>query len=47
MTNDSAENELMKKIGFAMLVTHDGDRLRARPMSAFLARDSNAIQVAL
>ena len=35
--------ELMKKIGFAMLVTHDGDRLRARPMSAYLARDQNMI----
>ena len=35
--------ELMKKIGFAMLVTHDGDKLRARPMSAYLERESNAI----
>lgn len=35
--------ELMKKIGFAMLVTHDGDKLRARPMSAYLERDDNAI----
>src|ERR1700750_960299 len=35
--------ELMKKIGFAMLVTRDGDRLRARPMSAYLDQDSNAI----
>ncbi len=35
--------ELMKKIGFAMLVTRDGDRLRARPMSAFLERQRNAI----
>jgi general stress protein 26 len=35
--------ELMKKIGFAMLVTRDGDRLRARPMRAFLKRDENAI----
>jgi general stress protein 26 len=35
--------ELMKKIGFAMLVTHDGDKLRARPMSAYLERDNNAI----
>jgi general stress protein 26 len=35
--------ELMKKIGFAMLVTHDGDKLRARPMSAFLEREENAI----
>jgi general stress protein 26 len=35
--------DLMKKIGFAMLVTHDGDKLRARPMSAYLERDNNAI----
>jgi general stress protein 26 len=35
--------ELMKKIGFAMLVTRDGEKLRARPMSAYLERDSNAI----
>lgn len=35
--------EMMKKIGFAMLVTRDGDRLRARPMSACLDRDANAI----
>jgi general stress protein 26 len=35
--------DLMKKIGFAMLVTHDGDKLRARPMSAYLEREENAI----
>src|ERR1700733_12040858 len=35
--------DLMKKIGFAMLVTRDGDKLRARPMSAYLERDENAI----
>ena len=34
MANDNARDvdrawELMKKIGFAMLVTHDGDKLRA------------------
>ena len=48
MANDDTQNvdrawELMKKIGFAMLVTHDGDKLRARPMSANLDRESNAI----
>jgi general stress protein 26 len=49
MTNDNtADNidrawDLMKKIGFAMLVTRDGEKLRARPMSAHLARDENAI----
>jgi general stress protein 26 len=46
--NDNAQNadrawELMKKIGFAMLVTHDGDKLRARPMSAYLERENNVI----
>jgi general stress protein 26 len=35
--------ELMKKIGFAMLVTRDGDKLRGRPMSAYLEREDNAI----
>jgi general stress protein 26 len=35
--------ELMKKIGFAMLVTRDGDKLRARPMSPYLERENNAI----
>ena len=35
--------ELMKKIGFAMLVTRDGDKLRARPMSAYLDQGSNTI----
>jgi general stress protein 26 len=48
MTNDNDGNierawELMKKIGFAMLVTRDGDKLRARPMSAYLRREDNAI----
>jgi general stress protein 26 len=35
--------DLMKRIGFAMLVTRDGDKLRARPMSAYPERDQNAI----
>jgi general stress protein 26 len=48
MATDNAGNvdrvwDLMKKIGFAMLVTRDGDKLRARPMSAYLERGSNAI----
>jgi len=48
MTNDKARDvdrawELMKKIGFAMLVTRDGDKLRARPMSAYLERENNAV----
>ena len=49
MANDNTANDiqrvwdLMKKIGFAMLVTRDGDKLRARPMSAYVERDENAI----
>jgi general stress protein 26 len=48
MANDNAQNvdrawDLMKKIGFAMLVTRDGGKLRARPMSAYLERENNAI----
>ena len=48
MANDNAHNvdrawELMKKIGFAMLVTRDGDKLRSRPMSAYLEREENTI----
>ena len=35
--------DMMKKIGFAMLVTRDGSKLRARPMAAYLERDQNAI----
>jgi general stress protein 26 len=43
--NDDAERvwKLMEKIGFAMLVTHDGDKLRARPMSASVRPGENAI----
>ena len=48
MSNDNSRDQdrvwqLMEKIGFAMLVTRDGDKLRARPMSAYLERDNNAI----
>ena len=48
MTNDNAANvdrawDLMKKIGFAMLVTRDNDKLRARPMSAYIQRELNAV----
>jgi general stress protein 26 len=48
MANDNARDvdrvwELMQKIGLAMLVTRDGDKLRARPMSAYLERDNNAV----
>jgi len=48
MTDDTARDqdrvwELMKKIGFAMLVTRDGSKLRARPMSAYIERGENTI----
>ena len=48
MTDDNERDvarawELMKKIGFAMLVTRDGEKLRARPMSAYLEREENTI----
>jgi general stress protein 26 len=49
MANDNTARDadrawdLMKRIGFAMLVTRDGDKLRARPMSAYLERGENAI----
>jgi general stress protein 26 len=35
--------ELAKKIGIAMLVTRDGERLRARPMGAHVAQDDHTI----
>jgi general stress protein 26 len=34
---------LAKKIGIAMLVTRDGDKLRSRPMGAHVAQDDNTI----
>lgn len=52
MATDNAKNNvkgverawaLMKKIGFAMLVTRDGSKLRARPMAAYVERDHDAI----
>lgn len=48
MANDNAGDvnhawDLMKKIGFAMMVTRDGDKMRARPMAAHIDRDANAI----
>lgn len=35
--------DLMKTIGYAMLVTRDGDKLRARPMTAYVERDEDTI----
>jgi general stress protein 26 len=48
MTDDNARNrdrvwELMKQVGFAILVTHDREKLRARPMAAYVERDDDAI----
>ena len=35
--------ELMEKISICMLTTHDGERLRSRPMAAFVRRDDDAV----
>ncbi|MGJ4940864.1 pyridoxamine 5'-phosphate oxidase family protein [Bradyrhizobium sp. HKCCYLS1011] len=35
--------DLMKKIGFAMLITRDGEKMRARPMAAYIGRDENTV----
>lgn len=35
--------DLMKKITFAMLVTKDGEKIRSRPMSAYVDRDAGMI----
>ncbi|MBY0382604.1 MAG: pyridoxamine 5'-phosphate oxidase family protein [Xanthobacteraceae bacterium] len=45
MADTDAEKawHMMEKIGFAMLVTRDGDKLRARPMAAVVAPDENRI----
>jgi general stress protein 26 len=49
MANDNTARDtdrvwdLIKNIGFAMLVTRDGEKLRARPMSAYPERENNAI----
>ena len=44
MPRSRSRRELMKKIGFSMLVTRDVGKLRARPMSADLEqRENNAI----
>lgn len=44
-TTDDVERtwQLIGKIGIAMLVTRDGEELRARPMAAHVAEDDNAI----
>jgi hypothetical protein len=52
MANDNAKDlakdldrvwDLMKKIGFAILVSRDGSKLRALPMVAYVERDQNAV----
>jgi general stress protein 26 len=35
--------DMMKKITFAMLATRDGDKIRARPMAAYLEPEHNMI----
>jgi general stress protein 26 len=48
MANDNARDvdragDLMKKIGFAMLVKRDGDKHHPRPLSAYVDCGANAI----
>ena len=48
MANDETRDtdrawELMEKIGFTMLVTQDGDKLRSRPMAAYVDRAEHAV----
>ncbi|MEO3433576.1 pyridoxamine 5'-phosphate oxidase family protein [Inquilinus sp. CAU 1745] len=45
MSNDDIDRAwaLMKKIGFCMLSTHDGEDIRARPMAAHVERDEHMI----
>lgn len=45
MANDDADRvwRLMDKIGFCMLVTRDGQRLRSRPMAAHPRREDGCI----
>jgi general stress protein 26 len=48
MANDNTRDtdrawELMEKIGFTMLVTQDGGKLRSRPMSAYVDRKAGAV----
>lgn len=48
MANDNAGDTdhawvLMKKIGFAMMVTRDGDKIRACPMAAHVDREANTV----
>src|SRR5262245_34360413 len=35
--------ELMGKISICMLTTHDGGRIRSRPMAAFVRRNEDAV----
>ena len=35
--------ELMEKISICMLTTHDGEKLRSRPMAAFVRRDEGTV----
>ncbi len=47
MTEDRADRawDLMEKIGFCMLSTHEGEDIRSRPMAAHIDRDNNAIYI--
>jgi general stress protein 26 len=45
MDDDDSDRvwELMEKISICMLTTHDGERIRSRPMAAFVRRGEAAI----
>ena len=43
-TNDTAHVwELMEKITFCMLASHDGEEIRSRPMAAYVRREEDCI----
>ncbi len=35
--------DLMEKIGFCMLATHDGEEIRSRPMAAYVDRNEHSV----
>ncbi|MEZ5786250.1 MAG: pyridoxamine 5'-phosphate oxidase family protein [Xanthobacteraceae bacterium] len=45
MTTDNADKvwDLVEKIPICMLVTHDGEDIRSRPMGAYPCREENAV----
>lgn len=43
--HDAAKHvwDMIKDIRLSMLITHDGEKMRARPMAAYVRREENAI----